>query len=530
MKLSDVRLAHLRGALEDRYRFESMIGRGGSGSVFRVHNLKLDRVEALKVLDEADSADEEFGKRFSNEARVAASLDHPGIVGVYDSGDVESIYWFTMQFVAGPTLSQLLRKGGVMHQDQASRLAVPILDALDYSHRRGVIHRDIKPSNIIIDGHGRPHLLDYGIAKAADSMVKTRTGLILGTPAYVAPEQASLKGIDGRADLYALGVTLYEALSGSHHFTADNPLQSVVMRITEDPEPLLDKRADLDPILAAIIMRALARDPVDRFANAAEMRDALIPFAGDGWINDTGEITETRGIEIPVLPANGDDRSQQAIATPPPADQADAGPGRTRRPIRHWWPWAIGTLSAAIILALTLTLGGWPSRGGERLTQVGGDTGPNGEDTNTPVSATDVGPTSLPAKTIMVPEPPTAIPEPEATPTTTPRATASPAPPPRRPVISPRLRADSDIRLPDDVPSVCAGQVVNLSVVVAEDGSVSSARVIAASHAECGEIAEAVVRLFEYEPALAADQLPIEATIAIAVPFKEVSNENRNTP
>ncbi len=524
MRLSRARLAHLRRALEAQFQFESFIGRGGSASVFKVHNLKLDRAEALKVLDDAESADEDFGKRFANEARVAASLDHPGIVKVYDSGEVDGLYWYTMQFVAGPTLSEFLRKNGVMHQEQVARLAVLLLDAFDYSHERGVIHRDIKPSNIIIDTRGLPHLLDYGIAKAADSMLKTSTGLILGTPAYVAPEQASLKKLDGRADLYSLGVTLYEALTGRHHFTADNPLQSVVMRVTEDPESLIKKRADLDPGFAAVIMRALAREPDHRFASAAEMRDAIIPFVGDSRVNDTGGTTATHGIDLPLPPANLDDQSRPTGVNPHPMDFAGARPRHAGRPTRRWWPWATGALAAAILLAVSLTLGEWPLRGGERETQNIVPTTPSAGDTAVPPVTPGAGPTSLPATTTWSPVPPTATTRATATVTPTPGTTAAiPAPPPRRPVIAARLKAGSSVQIPGNLPLVCADHVVNLSVVVGEDGSVVSAKVISASPAECGEIAAAAVRTLEYEPALAADQQPVESTIAIALPFKEIS-------
>lgn len=514
MKLSRVRLAHLRQALEARYKFEGFIGRGGSASVFRVQNLKLDRAEALKVVDDAESSGGDFGKRFANEVLVAASLDHPGIIKVYDSGEVDGIYWYTMQYVAGPTLSQLLRENGVMDQDQVALLAVPLLDAFDYSHQRGVIHRDIKPGNIVIDVRGHPHLLDYGIAKAEDSMLKTSTGLMLGTPVYVAPEQASLKELDGRADLYSLGVTLYEALTGTYHFTADNPLQSVVMRVTEDPEPLLEKRTDLNPDFAAVIMRALAREPDHRFASAAEMRDAIFPFVGDRLVNDTGSFAATHGIDLP-LPTG---------VTPQSSGSAHARPLRADRPIRRWWPWATGGLAVALLLTVLLILGEWPLRGGDREAQNIVPTVPAAGETATPLGNAGAGPTSLPAGTTPSPVPPTATTEPTTTPLPSPRTPAAiQAPPQRRPVIAPRLKADSNVQLPFNLPSICADQVVNLSVVVGEDGGVVSAKVISATVAECGEIAAAAVRTLEYEPALAADQQPVVSTIAIAVPFKEVS-------
>jgi len=500
--------------------------------VFKVRNLKLDRLEAFKVLDDPDDTDEGFGVRFANEARVAASLDHPSIVKVYDSGEVEGTYWYTMQFIAGPTVSELLRTSDLMDQDQAARLALPLLDALDYSHQRGVIHRDIKPSNIILDAHGRPYLMDYGIAKTADSMLRTRTGLILGTPAYVAPEQASLQELDGRADLYALGVTLYEALTGCYHFTADNPLQTVVMRMTDDPEPLLDKRADLDPAFAAVVMRALERDPVHRFSSAAEMRDALIPFAGDGWRpTDPGRETATRGIDLPLPPPGKRPQSQPTILTGGPHDHPARGTAAP--PARRWVRWAIGAAAGTIVLALALSLGEWPLGGGDPVAEEITDPGLARSTASSSAAALSVAsavPAQVTATRAPSPEPPPATARPTRPPTFVPAPTATPAPPPRRPMTSPRLKDDSRIRLPASALPICAGQVVNLSLVVGEDGRVVRARVISAAHPGCGEAAAAAVMELRYEPALAADQLPVETTIAIAIPFKEVENEPESQP
>jgi serine/threonine-protein kinase len=282
------------------------------------------------------------------------------------------------------------------------------------------------------------------------------------------------------------------------------------MRVTEDPEPLLKKRADLAPGFAAVIMRALARDPVDRFPSAAAMRDAIIPFVGDNRVDDKEDITATCGIDL-SLPVG---------VTPQPA----AKPRRAGRGTRRFWPWVAGGLTAALFVAVSLTLDEWPLRGGGHEAQNAIPTVSANVDTSAHSSTAGAGPTSLPVTTKPAPVPPTATSKP--TTTTTPRlrqAATVPVPPPRRPVIAPRLKANSNVQLPGILPPVCANQVVNLSVVVGEDGSVVNARMISASPAECGEIAAAAVRTLEYEPALAADQQPIESTIAIAVPFKEVS-------
>ena len=186
---SDRRLARLANLLADRYQFLSLLGEGGSGTVYEVSNRSLERIEALKVLTDAF---QEAGAsaRFAQEARVAAALAHPNIVKVHAFGQEEGIHWYSMELIDGPALGDLVEAG--VHFDPAMflRLAMPILGALAFSHERGVIHRDIKPANILFDLAGRPCLADFGVAKTAENVLRTRTGQLLGTPAYVAPEQA----------------------------------------------------------------------------------------------------------------------------------------------------------------------------------------------------------------------------------------------------------------------------------------------------------------------------------------------------
>ncbi len=177
----DPRLTRLAKSLEDRYEFNAILGRGGAGTVYLVRNKVLNREEALKVLTE--SSDPEFARRFVKEAKVAASLDHPRIVKIYDFGGFEDILWCSMQLVDGPTLAHIMEGGIRMDQTSMARLAVPLLDALDYSHRRGIVHRDIKPANILVNVDGRPFISDFGIAKTDDAMQKTLTGQLMGTPA-----------------------------------------------------------------------------------------------------------------------------------------------------------------------------------------------------------------------------------------------------------------------------------------------------------------------------------------------------------
>ncbi|MCL4806913.1 MAG: serine/threonine protein kinase, partial [Thermoanaerobaculia bacterium] len=251
--------ARLQEALGERYRIERELGRGGFATVFRVWNPRLERAEALKVLAPGHEADEDFPRRFTQEVRLAAALEHRSIVKVYDFGQAGDLYWYSMQLVDGQTLSAELREKGPMRERDLARIAIPLLDALDYSHARGIVHRDIKPENVILDAGRQPFLMDFGIAKSAGSLVKTQTGFLLGTPAYVAPEQAQGKPLDGRADLYALGVTLYRVASGRYPFEAQDPLQAVILRLTQPPRPLSEARPGVDPDFASIVMRALER-------------------------------------------------------------------------------------------------------------------------------------------------------------------------------------------------------------------------------------------------------------------------------
>ncbi|MBK9089619.1 MAG: serine/threonine protein kinase [Holophagales bacterium] len=296
----------LQELLGDRYRIDRELGRGGFATVYQVWNPRLERSEALKVLAPGHQADEDFSRRFTQEVRLAAALEHPSIVKVYDFGETGGIYWYTMQLVEGRTLSGEVRERGPLRERETARIAIPLLEALEYSHGRGIVHRDIKPENIILDREGRPFLMDFGIAKSAGSLVKTQTGFLLGTPAYVAPEQAQGKKLDGRADLYALGVTLYKTASGVYPFEANDPLQAVILRLTQPPRPLGEARPGADPAFAGIVMRALEREPEGRWDSARAMRDAL-----DAYL--AGRPADTEATRV-----LGSGRLGGGVAPPPP--------------------------------------------------------------------------------------------------------------------------------------------------------------------------------------------------------------------
>ena len=236
----------LQELLADRYRIDQELGRGGYATVYRVWNPRLERGEALKVLAPGHQVDEDFSRRFPQEVRLAAALEHPSIVKVYDFGENGGSTG-TRCSSSRTDPSGEVRERGPLRERETARIAIPLLEALEYSHARGIVHRDIKPENIILDREGRPFLMDFGIAKSAGSLVKTQTGFLLGTPAYVAPEQAQGKKLDGRADLYALGVTLYKTVSGAYPFEASDPLQAVILRLTQPPRPLGEARPGSRP-------------------------------------------------------------------------------------------------------------------------------------------------------------------------------------------------------------------------------------------------------------------------------------------
>jgi serine/threonine-protein kinase len=491
---SDRRLARLRSRIGGQYEFLSLLGEGGSGAIYEVRNRSLDRREALKVLSDA-FLEEQASERFIHEAKVAASLDHPNIVKVHNFGQDDGIPWFSMQLVDGPSLADLLEAGLPFDETMLMRLAVPVLDALAFSHDRGVIHRDLKPANILFSLEGHPFLTDFGVAKTEGSVLKTRTGHLLGTPAYVSPEQALGETVDARADQYSLGITLYKTLTGRLPFTADNVLQTLVLRLKEDPEPITKHRPDLDPELANIIMRALARERSSRWNNLGEMKTACLQLAArKGLLWDyplaqasrfpvsTEPLPEFPAVEpFPQLPS--------AIGSYEPT--VDLPP--TQRKGRTW-------ILGAAILTLAAGMGwmAWPRRE----------------------------PLALPAPSLQAPSQPLAsapapvpeIPKPKALALPARKAEPVVAAVARRPAVYPQLLEGSPV-----VTSVtgCAGVRVNVALTIAEDGSVKSCKVLSNLKPECMEAAKAAALRYRFKPALDAQGQPLETTIAAAVDFPE---------
>src|SRR5262245_28039877 len=258
----------LTSALAAHYRLEHELGRGGFATVFLAQDLRHDRPVALKVLH-PEVAATLGSERFKQEIRLAARLQHPHILGVYDSGDADGHLWFTMPFVEGESLRQRLDRERQIGLDEALRITREAADALEYAHRHGVVHRDIKPENILLSDR---HALvgDFGIARAIGSSGLTQTGVTVGTPAYMSPEQASGGEVDTRTDIYALGCVLYEMLVGEAPFSGPNTVAVLSRIMTETPRPVRATRPTTPVGVEAAVSRAMARVPADRFASAAD--------------------------------------------------------------------------------------------------------------------------------------------------------------------------------------------------------------------------------------------------------------------
>ena len=291
----------LNAALGARYRFESELGRGGMATVYRAEDLRHSRPVAVKVLRPGQRGGYE-PERFLREVRIAARLTHPQIVPVHDSGERDGVLYYVMPYIGGESLRQRLTREPRMPVDQALRVARSVAQALDYAHRQGVLHRDIKPENILLL-EGDALVADFGVARAlseASADIVTEPGLAVGTPSYMSPEQASGgRELDGRSDQYALACVLHEMLAGQPPFAGTGPRATMARHSVEPPPPVRRLRAEVPVAVEQALLRALAKDPADRFPSAADFANALItPLSGLPAPDPVG----TRARSIAVLP------------------------------------------------------------------------------------------------------------------------------------------------------------------------------------------------------------------------------------
>src|SRR5580698_10037650 len=264
----------------NRYELTHLIARGGMAQVYRAHDRLLDRPVALKVLFPELSVDRAFVERFRREAQAAANLSHPNIGPVFDWGEDSGTYFIVMEFVDGRPLSALLRATGAIDSVRAAEIGAPVAAALSYAHRHGVIHRDVKPGNVLITEDGQVKVTDFGIARAVNTEESlTQTGAVMGTAAYFSPEQAEGLGVDARSDIYSLGVVLYEMAVGRPPFTGDSPVAVASKHVRDQPVLPREANPTVPPALEAVIMKAMAKNPDDRYASAEELRADLLRFA-----------------------------------------------------------------------------------------------------------------------------------------------------------------------------------------------------------------------------------------------------------
>jgi len=303
--------------IDQRYRVIGRIGSGGMADVYCAEDLQLGRRVALKLLYDRFAQDEEFVERFRREASAAAGLQHPNVVGIFDRGEWDGTYYIAMEFLEGRSLKDLVREEGPLPPERAVAIAIQILKALRFAHRRGVVHRDIKPHNVLVDEEGRVKVTDFGIALAGASDM-TETGSIMGTAQYLSPEQAQGQPVDARADLYAVGVVLYEMLTGRVPFEGDSAVTVALKQVSEPPVPPSRLDPALNPALEATVMRALEKEPARRFADADAFIAALEEARGATSMRVVGAPTGSH--PPPVVPVG-------VPGEPPPERE------------RARWPW-----------------------------------------------------------------------------------------------------------------------------------------------------------------------------------------------
>jgi serine/threonine protein kinase len=306
--------------LGDRYRLVRMIGSGGMGTVWEAEDETLGRPVAIKVLSESLAAGERAVRRFEREAQAAARLSGPYIAAVYDFGRSEGCPYIVMELVRGETLEDRLAREGPLPPKEASRIATQVAEALEEAHRAGIVHRDVKPGNVMLTPVGDVKVMDFGIAAAAWAERVTTSGLVLGTPSYLAPEQAKSEKTTPASDVYALGAMLYEMVAGRPPFVAESPVALALAHVREDPRPL-DQVADgVPPNLASASMAALAKDPAERPPSAAAfasmLREPTITLQSIAVSEDT----------IPLAPVARGPAETTQVGPPDPEETTQVAP------------------------------------------------------------------------------------------------------------------------------------------------------------------------------------------------------------
>lgn len=417
-----------------RYEIIAELGRGGMATVYHAHDPRFKRVVAIKVLPREYLHDPTFRARFEREARTIAALEHPAIVPVYDFGEEDEQPYLVMRFMPGGSLTERIAKGPVS-LEEVIRIMTWIAPAIDEAHAAGVIHRDIKPSNILFDRHGNPCLSDFGIVKLVEPTVHQTTAGIVGTPAYMAPEVTEPKGLSPLVDIYALGVMLFQILSGRLPYEADTPMGMLAAHVTKPIPDVRDFRPDLPADIQAIMEQAMAKDPKDRYQSAGALLSGLQGISVEG----------------PARPDAPSEAPTSDIAIPPTR--------RSRRGLTlPRWVWITGLIflicggaTAALLALIGIGANNWATIAAlgavveptSTLTPTATDTAVP-TSTNTPLPTTTDLPSATPTATATASPTPTPTTAPTSTPVppTSIPPTATSSLPPLPPVIDPNYYVD----------------------------------------------------------------------------------------
>ena len=332
-----------------RYRLERKLGSGGMADVWLAEDQELGRKVAIKILHERYANDTQFVERFRREATHAAGLSHPNVVSIFDRGEAGGSYFIVMEYVEGRTLKELIVTRGPCPVPVAISYVRQVLAALRYAHRNGIVHRDIKPHNVLVDHEGRVKVADFGIARAGSSQM-TEAGSIIGTAQYLSPEQARGAPVDESSDLYSTGILLFELLTGKVPFTGETPVEIAMKHLSQVPPAPSSIRSEVPHDLDLVVLRALAKEPADRYRSAKEMdRDLELVGRGDA----VGPETE----EAATMVLRGESTAETSVQPRPAGYGGDeryrAYEGQVKTG-RAWWPWLV-----AAAAAIALGIGGW---------------------------------------------------------------------------------------------------------------------------------------------------------------------------
>ncbi len=338
--------------LGGRYELDGIVGRGGMAEVFRARDIRLDRIVAVKTLRDDLARDQTFQARFRREAQSAASLNHPSVVAVYDTGEdmvgPTPVPYIVMEYVDGRTLRDLLRDDRRLLPERALEITEGVLRALDYSHKNGIIHRDIKPGNVMLTRAGDVKVMDFGIARAVSDAqaTMTQTAQVIGTAQYLSPEQARGERVDARSDLYSTGCLLYELLTGRPPFTGDSPVAIAYQHVRENPVPPSRVDPEIPAWADSIVLKAMAKDPNDRYQSAGEMAND-IQRALQGM--PVAAATRAVGYQGTRRMGQATQMAGPTSAIPPYDYGPEEGPPDRQRGKK--WPWVVAALVAVAIIA-----------------------------------------------------------------------------------------------------------------------------------------------------------------------------------